>query len=348
MKNRLPVEYFDIPVEQINSGFYTDAYFMRTAEILNASNHHPKVLIQIFQRNHAIVCGIDETIALLKTCSHNPVKIQALHDGDKIEPWETVMTIEGNLADFTHLETLYLGILSRQTKIATNVRRAIEAAKGKTVLFFGARYDHYLMQKGDSYAIKIGGNIGVSTDANGFASGKKGLGTIPHALIATLGGDTVAATIAFDKYIDPKINRVALVDFDNDCVGTSLKVARELGKKLFAVRLDTSNNIVDKSLFEQMSNFPPTGVCKQLVQNVRKALDSEGFEHVKIMVSGGFNPDKINLFESQKVPVDIYAVGSSFYENNIDFTADVVLVDDKKAAKFGRQFNPNPKLQDVL
>ena len=348
MKKRTAPESFDIPVDAINSGFYTDAYFLRTKEILTDANHHPKVLMQVFQRDHAILCGIDETIAILKKCAFGSLKIKALHDGDKIEPWETVMTIEGDLADFTHLETIYLGILARQTKIATNVRTIVEAAKGKSVLFFGARYDHYLVQKSDSYAIKTGANIGVSTDANGFYANKKGLGTIPHALIATFGKDTLAATMAFDKYINPKVNRVALVDFDNDCVGTSIAIAKKLGKKLFAVRLDTSNNLVDKSVVEQMGMFPPTGVCKELVLNVRNALDKEGFPHVKIMVSGGFNEEKITQFEKLNIPVDIYAVGSSFYKNNIDFTADVVLVDGKPAGKVGRVFKANPRLEEVF
>ena len=348
MKKRMPVSAFDIPVDIIKSGFYTDAYFLRTAEILNASNHHPKVLMQVFQRQHCVLCGIDESIALLKTCSNGPLQIKALHDGDQVEPWETVMTIEGDLADFTHLETLFLGVLARQSKIATNVRHIVKAAGNKTVLFFGARYDYYTLQKSDSYAIKIGGDIGVSTDANGYYSDKKGLGTIPHALIATFGKDTLAATLAFDKYIDPAKSRVALVDFDNDCVNTSLTVARKLGKKLYAVRLDTSNNLVDKSIIAQMGMFSPTGVCKELVRNVRQALDAEGFEHVKIMVSGGFDVERIMEFEKLAIPVDVYAVGSSFYKNNIDFTADIVLVDDKPAAKIGRIFKPNPKLQEVL
>ncbi len=347
MRQRLPVEAFDIPVDTIKSGFYTDAYFLRTEEILNAANHHPKVLMQVFQREHSVLCGIDESIALLKTCSKKPVKIMALHDGDEISPWETVMTIEGDLADFTYLETLYLGVLARQSKIATNVRAAVQAARGKSVLFFGARYDHYTMQKGDGHAINIGGNIGVSTDANGHFSGKKGLGTIPHALIATFGGDTLAATLAFDKHISPAINRVALVDFDNDCVGASLAVARKLGSKLFAVRLDTSNNLVDKSVIPQMGLFPPTGVCRELVANVRAALDNEGFNHVKIMVSGGFNANKITEFEKQNTPVDIYAVGSAFYDGSINFTADIVLVDGKPCAKTGRMFLPNARLNAV-
>ena len=177
---------------------------------------------------------------------------------------------------------------------------------------------------------KIGGIKGFSTDANALASGGKGLGTIPHALIASYNGNTVAATEAFDKYVDPKIAReafdkyvdpkiarIALVDFDNDCVNTALAVARKLGRNLAGVRLDTSGTMVDKSLLGQLGMFNPTGVCKELVWNVRRALDAEGFDYVKIIVSGGFNPARIREFEAAGVPVDTYAVGSSLLAKNV-------------------------------
>ena len=164
MKNRLPVEHFHFPVEKIKAGYYTDAYFLRTEEILNGDNHHPRVMMQLFTREPVVVCGIDETIALIKTCAHNPenITIHALHDGDEVAPWETLMTIEGDLADFAHLETIYLGFLARQSRIATNVRRVVKAANGKPVLFFPARYDTYQTQESDGYAAMIGGIKGLS------------------------------------------------------------------------------------------------------------------------------------------------------------------------------------------
>lgn len=349
MSNRLDPNSFNFPVEQIKSGLYSDIYFLRTQEILNHADHHPKVTMQIFQRDYSTLCGIDEAIAVIKRCSQHPenIKIRALHDGDKIEPWETVMTIEGDLANFAHLETVYLGILARQTKIATNCAAAVAAANGKPVLFFPSRFDHWAVQESDGYAAKIGGMSGVSTPANAISWGVEASGTIPHALIAACNGDTAKATEWFDKYIDPNINRVALVDFSNDCVGTSLKVARSLGDKLYGVRLDTSDKMVDISLIGQMGHFKPTGVNEQLVRNVREALDKEGFNHVKIIVSGGFNPERIRLFETNKVPVDIYAVGSSIYATAVDFTADIVLLDGKPCAKAGRSYKDNPRLETV-
>ena len=276
MTTRRPVESFSFPVEKIKEGYYTDAYFMRSEEILNGDNYHPRVLMQVFARDHVVVCGTDEVIALIRQCAFHPetIEIHSLRDGEEVDEWETVMTIEGDYADFAHLETIYLGILARQSRIATNVRRVVKAANGKPVLFFPARYDIYQTQESDGYAALVGGIHGFSTDANALAAGGKGLGTIPHALIASYKGDTVAATEAFDKYVDPSIARIALVDFDNDCVNTSLAVARKLGKKLAGVRLDTSGSMVDKSLWTQIGTFKPTGVCKELVCNVRRALDA--------------------------------------------------------------------------
>lgn len=349
MKPRLSPDTFRIPVEEIKSGFYSDSYFLRTQEILNKANHHPRVLMQIFQRQTAILCGIDEAIAILQKCAHHPENliIKALHDGDEIQPWETVLSIEGDLADYTHLETVYLGILARQTKVATNVNRTVTEANGKPVLFFPSRFDHYSVQQSDGYAARIGGAFGFSTPANTAYWQGKSAGTIPHALIAAYHGNTIRATEAFDKYIDPTVNRVALVDFNNDCVATSIAVARTLGDKLAAVRLDTSDTVVDVSILPHMGTFKPTGVNAQLVHNVRSALDAEGFTHVKIMVSGGFSPERIREFEASAVPVDIYAVGSSIFNNNINFTADVVMVDDRPCAKFGRNYRPNPRLETI-
>ncbi|WP_110953288.1 nicotinate phosphoribosyltransferase [Anaerosinus massiliensis] len=349
MKKRIDPNSFNIPVEEIKNGFYSDIYFLRTQEILNKANYHPHVTMQIFQRTHATLCGIDEAIAIIKRCAHNPekIKIHALHDGDKVEPWETIMTIEGDLADFSHLETVYLGVIARQTKIATNTSKAVSAANGKPVLFFPSRFDHYSVQQSDGYAAKIGGMSGISTPANAVSWDVEAAGTIPHALIATYLGDTLKATQAFDQYIDQAVSRVALVDFNNDCVNTSLEIARALGDKLYGVRLDTSDKMVDASLINQMGDFAPTGVNEQLVKNVRKALDDNGFHKVKIMVSGGFTPERIAKFEANKVPVDVYAVGSSIFSTNVDFTSDVVLVDGKPSAKKGRKFNPNPRLELV-
>jgi nicotinate phosphoribosyltransferase len=231
--------------------------------------------------------------------------------------------------------------------VATNTRLVVEAAWPKPVMFFPARFDHWLVQTGDGYAAHIAGVIGVSTDAQASWWGSEGIGTVPHALIAAYGGDTVAAAVALAKEMPEQVKIIALVDFENDCVRTSLEVARALGPRLFGVRLDTSESVVDLSIVPQMGSFDPRGVNPQLVRNVRQALDAEGFTHVQITVSGGFDPAKIRRFESEGVPVDSYGVGSSLFAGRFDFTADIVMVDGKPLAKAGREYRPNPRLERV-
>jgi len=349
---RVPPERFQLPVDRLRQGYYSDKYFVRTREVLLHSGHNPRVTMQVFQKQRAWLGGVDEAIALLKLCltdgySWSDLEVLALGDGDVVEPRETVMFITGPFAAFAHLETVYLGVLARRTRVATNTRRVVEAAWPKPVMFFPARFDHWLVQTGDGYAAHVAGAIGVSTDAQASWWGAEGLGTVPHALIAAFGGDTVAATRAFAATMPADMKVITLVDFDNDCVGTSLAVARALGPRLHGVRLDTSESMVDRSLAQHMGDFDPRGVNPQLVRLVRAALDAERFQHVQITVSGGFDPEKIARFEREQVPVDAYGVGSSLFGGRFDFTADIVMVDGTNVAKQGRWYRENPRLERV-
>lgn len=338
---------FDWNSKKIAEGFYTDKYFIRTRQVLLRDHHRPRVLMQVFAKKNALVCGIDEALAAIRAGAQGPrsLRIRALCDGETIHPWETVMTIEGEYSRFAHLETIYLGILARRTMVATAVKRAVEAAKPKPVLFFSARFDHFLMEDGDGYAAKIGGVSGVSTDAGASWWKGEGIGTIPHALIAAYGGDTVKACVAFDKFVPRRVKRIALVDFDNDSVRTSLAVARALGRRLWAVRLDTSEKLRDRSVRPRGPDS--LGVCPELVRNVRRRLDQEGFPWVKIIVSGGFTVEKVLRFQRLRVPFDAVGIGSALFHERIDFTADIVRVDGKPCAKVGRQYKPNPRLRRV-
>ena len=346
-RRRLDPALFRFPIREIRAGYYSDKYFVRTRDILIQDGKDTRVTMQVFAKKRAVLCGTDEAIALLKQCADRPDRlvIRALYDGDIFEPWETVMTIEGEYRTFAHLETLYLGILARRTAVATNVRAVVDAAAGKPVLFFAPRFDHFFNQAGDGYAAHVGGAAGVSTDAGGKWWGAEGIGTVPHALIAAYGGNTTRAALAFDRYEAPDVHRIVLVDFDNDCVRIALEVARALGEKLWAVRLDTAENLRDVSV--EPKGMDSLGVCPELVWKVRRALDREGFQHVKIVLSGGFDADKVKLFVELGVPFDAVGVGSWFFKNRVDFTADVVLVDGKPCAKAGRCYRPNPRLSRV-
>src|SRR5881296_2344898 len=353
-EKRLPPEIFELPVEKMREGYYTDAYFNHARSTLLQDGRHPRVVMQVFQKRHSYLGGMDEAIAILKLCSHDwdALTVHALYDGDRVDPWETVMTIEGDYTLFAHLETAYLGVLSRRTLITTNVVRVLEAANRKPIIFMPARHDHHRVQTGDGYAAYIAGQvvgtqIGVTSEAQASWWGGRGVGTVPHALIASYGGNTVLAATKFADWAPEDLNVTVLVDFENNSVETALEVARALGPRLWGVRLDTSETLVDRSLWNEMGEFKPTGVNERLVRKVRDALDRDGFERIKIVASGGFTADRIRVFEQAGVPVDAYGVGSSLIRGENDFTGDIVLTDGRATAKVGRRYRQNDRLELV-
>jgi nicotinate phosphoribosyltransferase len=359
ISTRLDPSIFRLPVDRIRQGYYSDQYFVYTKALLEAEDHHPRVVMQVFQKKESVLGGIDEAIAVLKLCSGregddgvwitgwDELEVHALREGDQIAPRETVMTIEGDYSLFAHLETVYLGSLARRSLIMRNVLEVVEAARGKQIFYFPARHDHWLVQTGDGWSAHVAGAIGVSTDAQASWWGGRGIGTVPHGLIAAYAGDTVKAAQVFaDRYHD-EMNVTVLVDWENDSVRTALEVAQALGPKLWGVRLDTSEDLVDRSLFEEMGGFKPVGVNPRLVENVRGALDEAGHPDVRIVASGGFTVERIREFEAAGVPVDAYGVGSSLIRGDNDFTADVVRVDGRPCAKVGRRYSPNPRLERV-
>ena len=353
-RTRLAPELFDLPVEKMRAGWYTDAYFNHARATLLQDGRRPHVVMQIFQKNESWLGGMDEAIAILKLCAHDHdgLEIRALYDGDRIEPWETVLTIEGDYTAFAHLETACLGTLARRTLITTNVVHVLDAANGKPIIFMPARHDHHRVQTGDGYAAfvagaLVGAEIGVTTDAQSSWWGGRGLGTVPHALISAYGGNTVLASTKFAEWAPPDFNIVVLVDYENDSVRTALEVARALKDRLWGVRLDTSGQLVDRALWDELGDFDPRGVNERLVRKVRDALDGDGFERVKIVASGGFTVDRIHAFEQAGVPVDAYGVGSSLIRGENDFTADIVFTDGRPSAKVGRRYRPNDRLELV-
>jgi len=360
VRTRLSSAVFRLPIERIREGYYSDAYFNFTKQLLEERHHCPTVTMQVFQKDQSILGGVDEAIAVLKQCSgrHTPdggwedgwdeLVVHALYEGDEIAPYETVMTIEGDYSLFAHLETVYLGSLARRSLVMRNVRQVVEAANGKPILFFPARHDHWLVQTGDGWAAHVAGAIGVSTDAQASWWGGRGVGTVPHSLIAAFDGNTVAAAKAFADRFGHEMNVTVLVDFENDSVRTALEVAEELGDRLWGVRLDTSDKLVDRSLWDEMGEFKPTGVNERLVEKVREGLDAAGHEQVKIVASGGFNAGRIREFEAAGVPVDSYGVGSSLLRGDNDYTADVVLLEGQPCAKEGRRYHPNLRLERVV
>ncbi|MCP8967484.1 nicotinate phosphoribosyltransferase [Ectobacillus ponti] len=341
--------------ERVGEGWFSAVYFLKTRDIIKEFRPNTVVTMQFFQKEHAVLCGTDEVIALLQTFAAHPedLEIHSLRDGDMISPFETVMTIKGRYEDFGYLEGVIDGILARRTSVATNVYNVVQAARSgreeKPVIFMGDRDDHFTQQAGDGYAAFIGGTIGQATHAMNEWWGKSGMGTMPHALIQMFGGDVVEAARAYHHKF-PEDDLLVLVDYNNDVITDALRVAREFGPTLKGVRVDTSRTMIDQYFIrhpEVLGTFDPRGANAPLIFALREALDAEGFEHVKIVVSGGFDEKRIRSFEAQNVPVDMYGVGGSLLRITIGFTGDNVELNGKPEAKAGRKYRPNPRLERV-
>jgi nicotinate phosphoribosyltransferase len=374
--SRYPAELFQFD-PRMCEGWLSDRYFVRTALTLLHAGRDPVVTMQVFAKRSGVLAGVHEAIRLLQTqlrpgFDHRELEIDTLLEGDDInrageDEWEPVMHVAGRYAAFAHLETPVLGVLARRSLIATNTRTVVEAARGKPVIFMAPRHDDWRVQTPDGYAAQVGGAQSVSSDAAGSWWGARGVGTMPHAMIAAFGGDTVEATLAFARYLrdqEPGVQLMSLVDYDNNAVETSLAVARAVRAEfgdgvLTGVRVDTSERLVDDSLIGDPAVWGRaklTGVNPYLVRKMRAALDAEGFGYVGIVVSGGFTPSKIRRFEAEEVPVVAYGIGSSLLGHsdgtgglltNFDYTADVVRLDGKPEGKVGRSFRANPRMVRV-
>jgi nicotinate phosphoribosyltransferase len=329
------------PAADVLSGETADIYFERTAAILQAEHLDPVVTMEVFARADAILCGAEESLAYLREILGNgkrfdpePV-VESLHDGDPIKRKEVVMRINARYSAFGLYETAILGILAQSTGWATAARAIVQVADPIPVIGFGARHVHPSVADQMDYASVVGGCIGASTPAGARLAGLSPTGTMPHALILIF-GDTVAAVEAFDRHVDPEVPRIALVDTFKDEAEESVRVADALGERLWGVRLDTPSE--------------RGRVTADLVKEVRARLDLAGHRHVRIVVSGGLDVERVGYFKEAGAPVDSFAVGSAISDASpIDFTGDLKEIDGRPIAKRGRipGITPNPRLQRI-
>lgn len=339
--------------KRLGEGFFAANYFLKANEIVRRFAPNHRVTMQFFQRaDDVMVCGLDEAIALIHTFGKNVqnLKIEALNDGEIINSNEPVLKISGRYEDFGYLESMIDGILARRSSVATNVYRVMKVLNHHADIFSMAdRQDDYHTQIGDGYATYVAGIRKVSTDAQGLWWGGKGMGTMPHALIQVCGGEIKKAAELYHQTF-PHEKITALIDYHNNVVHDSVELAKHLGDDLAAVRVDTSKSLIDHYFDDKdTSTFDPHGVCKELIFALRKALDENGFQYVKIVVSSSFDRDKIAEWVKLGVPVDTYGVGTSFVNNTtVGFTGDLVMLDGVNEAKEGRRNIPSNRLKEVI
>jgi nicotinate phosphoribosyltransferase len=314
------------PSSAVLSGDSADVYFARADEILAKEGLDPTVVMEVFSRGDAVLCGIDEAKILLAhtlgDCPPGEVVVESLADGEQVTAREVVLRIRAPYRAFGLYETAILGMLAQSTGWATAARECVLAAAPEPVISFGARHVHPDVTDTLDYAAIVGGCVGASTPAGARLAGLAPTGTMPHSLVLIF-GDTVKAAEAFDRDLAPDVPRIVLVDTFKDEAEEALRVAHALGDRLYGIRLDTPSE--------------RGRVTAELVHEVRARLDQAGFQHVRIIVSGGLNPDRIRYFKAKGAPVDSFAVGSYISgASPIDFTGDLKEIDGEPIAKRGR------------
>jgi nicotinate phosphoribosyltransferase len=327
------------PSSEILSGESADVYFARAETILDREGMDPMVAMEVFAREPGILCGIEEAKNLLGhvLAKADPAEttVEALDDGDEIGSKEIVLRIRARYRAFGLYETAFLGMLAQSTGWATAARECVEAAAPEPVICFGARHVHPDIVDVLDYAAIVGGCVGASTPAGARLAGLNPTGTMPHSLVLIF-GDTVEAALAFDRDLAPDVPRIVLVDTFKDEAEEALRVAHALGERLYGIRLDTPSE--------------RGRVTADLVKEVRARLDQAGFGHVKMVVSGGLDPERIRYFKELAAPVDSFAVGSYISgASPIDFTGDIKEIDGRPIAKRGRipGVTPSPRLRPV-
>jgi nicotinate phosphoribosyltransferase len=314
--------------KDIKEGLTTDVYFVRTEEILKKKGINNNVVadftVQWLKYPWGVFVGLPEVIEVLEGKN---VSLYALPEGSIFTSMDIrgypvpVMVIEGPYLEFARFETPILGFICEASGIATKSARIRKIAKDKSVLSFGIRRMHPAIAPMIDRASYIGGCDGVSSLIGAKTIGKPPTGTIPHALIINMGG-IVEAVKAFDEIIDPSVPRLALVDTFQDEKFESLLAAQTIGKRLYGVRLDTPGS--------------RRGSIVDIAREVRWELDLRGFNHVKILVSGGLDEESVQKLVDSGV-VDGFGVGTSISNaDTIDFAMDIVEVNGTPIAKRGK------------
>jgi nicotinate phosphoribosyltransferase len=304
--------------QEILSGKTTDVYFIRTMEILRHLGLQDRVVTaEIFPRKSGIIAGIQETINILM---NKKIKIWSIDEGESFEAMDTVIRIEGPYSEFGAFETVVLGILASTSGWATAAYECRQACGDKPFVCFGSRHVHPSVAPVMERAALIGGADNASCILGAKLMGKEPVGTVPHAAFI-VAGDTLKVAKVYDQISPDEHGRIILVDTFKDEVEETLRVAHHLKERLGGVRLDTPSE--------------RGGVTPALIREVRAKLDQEGFDWVKIFVSGGLNPERIRMLS--QAGADAFGVGSYISSASpIDMTMDIKQVEGKAIAKRGR------------
>lgn len=301
--------------KDILSGLSTDAYFLRTEEILDGLKHFPNVTMELHTKSFpsndygfGIVAGLWEIVKLLEGF---PVDIYMVPEGSVFFPGEPVMYISGNYRNFLRYETAIIGFVSSMSAIATKAARIKIAAGEKPVFSFGTRRVHPAIAPAVEYASYIGGVDGVSNVSGAKRLSIKAIGTMPHALILVM-SEPIEAFIAFDKFVDPSVPRIALVDTYGYPLKETLEAVKVLKNRLYGIRIDTKDFI-------------------HIVDIIRWELSRIGYPNIKITLSGGLDEYTVEQYRNI---IDSFGVGTKLAAARVfDFALKIVEVNGYPKAK---------------
>src|ERR1051325_7926602 len=307
----------------IKAGDVSDVYFQRTVEILNARGDRKTVKAEVYLKSlpedwhWGVLAGIEEAARLLEGVK---VSVKAMDEGTVFAPYQPVLALEGVYVDWAQYETALLGLLCQASGITTKAARCKMAAGERQVISFGARRMHPALAPMIERNAFIGGCDGVAVTKSPELIEADPMGTIPHSLVLMV-GDTVEALRAFHEVMDPKVRRVALIDTLQDEKFEAIRVAKALGRDLYAVRLDTPSS--------------RRGDFFKILEEVRWGLDLRAYEHVKILASGGI--DEYEILHLNPL-VDGYGVGTSIANAPVlSFALDIMEIEGVPMAKRGKR-----------
>ncbi len=213
--------------------------------------------------------------------------VYAMPEGTLAFADEPILRVTASLIEAQIMETYLLSTITFQTSIATKAARVALAAKGREVADFGSRRAHG--PQAGAHAARasfIGGCMGTS---NLFAASELGIpavGTIAHSWVMAFEDERDSFVKFHETFPD---NTILLIDTYDTLQGA--RHAAVLGKELKGVRLDSGDLLL-------------------LSKEVRRFLDAEGLQHVKIIASGDLNEERIDTLVNSGAPIDLFGVGT--------------------------------------
>ena len=317
------------------TGDTADVYLHRTMRVLRNEGMNPMVAMEFYSTREGVLCGAQEVKAVLsRVTSEANRQVWAMEEGEKMNTNEVCLLIRAPYSTFGLYETAICGILAHSTGWATAARSCVETAHGIPIVSVGAHNVHPSVAPVMDYAAVVGGCFSASTVLGTKLAGTPTIATVSGALLQIM-GDPEKAASAFDRSVAPDVPRVAYVDPRGDVVAQTMAVAHIMKDRLNAVRL---------ARIPGAKPIPP-----DMVKEVRKQLNSAGFQHVEIILSGEMSPARIRELVDAETPVDtLHDTSYITAAKPAPFRPNIRTISDRPIPQEQDPPPPNPRLVRLL